>query len=96
MKALLNRILDREQIASILDNLLANRPVKILRVIARTGKHASSVPWVYYSNELTGEEARVILKATRTSAKRYALVRRKTQEPVSLAIALLHLFPLMR
>ena len=59
MKALLNRILDREQVASILDTLLANRPVKILRVIARTGKHASSVPWVHYSNELTGEEARV-------------------------------------
>ena len=55
MKALINRILDREQIASILDTLLANRPVKILRVIARTGKNTSSVPWIYYSNQLTGD-----------------------------------------
>ena len=55
MKALLNRILDREQIASILNTIFAKRPVKILRVIARSGKNASSVPWIYYSNELTGD-----------------------------------------
>ena len=55
MKALLNRILDREQITSILENLLVDRPVKILRVIARSGKNASSVPWIYYSNEITGD-----------------------------------------
>ena len=74
MKALLNRILNREQIASILDNLLANRPVKILRVISRTGKHSSSVPWVYYSNELTdaGASRQAELVGLPTAIDRFA------------------------
>ena len=50
----INRILQPEQIAEILDTLFVNRPIKILRTIARTGKYAQSVPWVYYECELTG------------------------------------------
>ena len=55
MNVRINRILDQDQIASILETLLSSRPIKILKVIARTGKNASSVPWVYYSNELSGD-----------------------------------------
>ena len=50
----INRILQPEQIAEILDTLFSNRPIKILRTIARTGKYAQSVPWVHYECEITG------------------------------------------
>ena len=55
MNARLNRILDSEQITQILATLLTNRPIKILKVIVRTGRQQSSVPWVYYVNEITGD-----------------------------------------
>jgi hypothetical protein len=50
----LNRILQPEQILEILKTLFINRPVKILRTIARTGKYGQSVPWVYMECEITG------------------------------------------
>lgn len=50
----INRILQPEQIAEILDTLFVNRPIKILRTIARTGKYSQSVPWVHYECQLTG------------------------------------------
>lgn len=46
----INRILQPEQIAEILDTLFVNRPIKILRTIARTGKYSQSVPWVHIDN----------------------------------------------
>ena len=51
----LNRILDSEQITDILKTLFINRPIKIIRVIARSGRGGSSVPWVYLKNEITGD-----------------------------------------
>ena len=53
MEARLNRILDQEQISQILEVLLIDRPLKILKVIARSGKQQTSVPWIYYENEIT-------------------------------------------
>ena len=51
----INRILDSEQITSILETLLIDRPVKIIRVIARSGRNNSSVPWLYFENQLSGD-----------------------------------------
>ena len=51
----INRILNDEYITNILNFIFVNRPVKIIRTIARTGVHASSVPWLYYTNEITGQ-----------------------------------------
>ena len=50
----INRILQPEQLAEVLGTLFVNRPIKIIRTIARTGKYAQSVPWVHYECELTG------------------------------------------
>ena len=52
--ARINRILQPEQLHSILETLFINRPIKILRTIARTGKYAQSVPWVHWECEITG------------------------------------------
>ena len=53
----INRILDSEQIALILETLLIDCPVKIIRVIARSGRNASSVPWLHFENQLSGDRA---------------------------------------
>ena len=50
----INRILQPEQLRAVLQTLFANRPVQILRTIAKTGKYNQSVPWVYYECKLTG------------------------------------------
>ena len=50
-----NRILQPAQIESLLENLVENRPLKILGSIARTGKYAQGVPWVWFECELTGK-----------------------------------------
>ena len=49
----INRILSDEYTTKILKFIFKNRAVKILRTIARTGRHNTSVPWVYYKNEIT-------------------------------------------
>lgn len=51
----INRILEDKIIDRVLSTLLINRPVTILRTIARSGKDGCSVPWVYVENNLTGE-----------------------------------------
>ncbi|MDJ0594272.1 MAG: hypothetical protein QNJ72_30560 [Pleurocapsa sp. MO_226.B13] len=53
----INRLLSSEQIEAILCTLLINCPVRILRVIARTGKFAQSVSWVYIENEITEQRS---------------------------------------
>ena len=51
----INRILHNEQIEQVLRTLLINKPVKLLKFIARTGRNSTSVPWIYIENEITGE-----------------------------------------
>lgn len=49
----LNRILDDIQIAQILRTIFCNKPITVLRTIARTGRNRSSVSWVYLQHDLT-------------------------------------------
>lgn len=49
----INRIIQPEQLLEVLETLFSNRPVKIIRTTARTGKYRQSVPWVYYECEIT-------------------------------------------
>lgn len=51
----INRILDSEQIEQVLQILLINKPVRLLKFFARTGRNESSVPWIYFENEITGD-----------------------------------------
>ena len=51
----INRILTDNQIVEILNTIFINRPIKILRTICRTGRNATSVPWIHYQNEITGD-----------------------------------------
>lgn len=51
----INRILTDNQITEILNTIFINRPIKILRSLSATGHHKTSVPWVYYVNEITQE-----------------------------------------
>ena len=53
MKTRLNRILDDRQLTEILARIFLNQPIKVVRAIARTGHHGTSVPWVYLFNEIT-------------------------------------------
>ena len=56
MTLYVNRILDDEYITKILNCIFINRPVSIIRTISRTGRNKSSVPWLYYVNEITGQK----------------------------------------
>ncbi len=49
----LNRILDDTQIDQILKTIFCNKPITVLRTIARTGRNRSSVSWVYLQHDLT-------------------------------------------
>ena len=49
----LNRILDNTQIDQILKTIFCNKPITVLRTIARTGRNRSSVSWVYLQHDLT-------------------------------------------
>ena len=49
----INRILNDEQTTEILNFIFVNKPIKVLRSIARTGRNNTSVPWLYYVNEIT-------------------------------------------
>ena len=55
MTLYINRILDDEYITNILNYIFINRPVSIIRTISRTGRNKSSVHWLYYVNEITGQ-----------------------------------------
>ena len=51
----LNRILDDLQLTQILNIIFSNSPgIVVIRAIARTGHHGTSVPWVYLFNEISG------------------------------------------
>ena len=41
----INKILNSEQLEAVLQTLLQNRPVKIIRIIAATGR--SQVTWIH-------------------------------------------------
>lgn len=56
MPLYINRILNDEHLTSILNYIFIDRPVSIIRTISRTGRNKSSVPWVYYVNEITGQK----------------------------------------
>ena len=56
MTLYINRILDYEYITKILNYIFINKPVSIIRTISRTGRNKSSVPWLYYVNEITGQK----------------------------------------
>ena len=49
----LNRILDDTQIDRILKTIFCNKPITVLRTIARTGRNQSSVSWVYLQHDVT-------------------------------------------
>ncbi len=46
----INKILNSEQLEAVLQTLLQNRPVKIIRIIAATGR--SQVTWIHIENVL--------------------------------------------
>ena len=46
----LNQLLPVEQLKSVLETLIANRPLKLLRFIPQTGR--SKVAWIYVENTL--------------------------------------------
>lgn len=48
----INKILNSQQLLAVLEQVFQARPVKILRVIAATGK--SQVSWIHMENELSG------------------------------------------
>ena len=51
----LNRILDDLHLSQILTTIFRNSPgIVVIRAIARTGHHGTSVPWVYLFNEISG------------------------------------------
>jgi hypothetical protein len=50
----INRNLHHEQVKAVLEFVFVNRPLKLIKVLATTGKYNQSVPWVYYECELTG------------------------------------------
>ena len=49
----LNRILDDIQIDQILKTIFCNKPITVLKTIARTGRNKSSVSWVYLQHDVT-------------------------------------------
>ena len=50
-----NRILFAEQTELVLRTLLINRPLKLIKFLAKTGKYRQSCPWIYVENEITGD-----------------------------------------
>ena len=55
MPTQLNRKLDDSLLFQVLDRLFCNSPVTIIKAIARTGKYAQSVPWVWLRHEISGQ-----------------------------------------
>ena len=55
MSIQLNRKLDDSLLFQVLDRLFCNSPVTIIKAIARTGKYAQSVPWVWLRHEISGQ-----------------------------------------
>lgn len=51
----INRLLPVETIKAVLETLVINKPVKILKFIARTGKYLQGTCWIYVENEITGD-----------------------------------------
>jgi hypothetical protein len=47
----INKILNSEQLEAVLQTLFQNRPVRIIRIIAATGR--SQVTWIHIENTLT-------------------------------------------
>ena len=60
----INQILNPSYIHDALDLLLINQPITILRTIARTGRNGSSVPWVYWENNITGRRTATFISFT--------------------------------
>ena len=49
----INKILNSEQLQAVLETLFRDRPVKILRSIAATGR--SQVSWIHIENTISGQ-----------------------------------------
>ena len=52
MVSRINKILNSQQLLAVLEQFFQHRPVKILRIIAATGR--SQVSWIYLENTLSG------------------------------------------
>ena len=48
----INKILNSEQLLAVLEQFFQHRPIKILRIIAATGR--SQVSWIYLENTISG------------------------------------------
>ena len=54
MLSRINKILNSEQLEAVLKTLFRDRPVKILRIIAATGR--SQVSWIHIENTVSGKK----------------------------------------
>jgi hypothetical protein len=52
----INRILPESLVNKLLEFIFVGRPIKLLKTVEATGHHNTSVPWVYYVNEITGQK----------------------------------------